>query len=72
MCVGLLTEETMTTRTRYGTKVRIIRKLPPFRCNGQEVEQVEVENIDERSVMYGAVTVVRLDVLVGDDDNISS
>jgi len=54
----------MTIRTKAGTLVRIIRKLPPFRCNGQEVECVEVENIDPKSVTCGMVTMVNRDVLV--------
>ena len=53
----------MTIRTRHGTLVRIIRKLPTFISNGQETERVEVEIIDARSKMCGSVTDVRLDVL---------
>ena len=45
----------MTIRTHHGTAVRIIRKLPPFRCSGQEIE-----NIDERSVTRGNITDVNL------------
>ena len=54
----------MTTRTRHGTRVRIICKLPSFQCNGQEVEQVEIENIDERSVTQWNTVDVRLDILI--------
>ena len=54
----------MTIRTKAGTLVRIIRKLPPFRCNGQEIERVEVENIDGKSVTEGYVTDVNLYELI--------
>ena len=54
----------MTTHTRHGTRVRIIRKLPSFQCNGQEVERVEVENIDGKSVTEGYVTDVNLHELI--------
>jgi len=47
-------------RTRYGTAVRIIRKLPPFRCSGQEIGRVETENIDERSVTFGNIVDINL------------
>ena len=56
----------MTIRTKAGTAVRIIRKLPPFRCSGQEIERVEIENIDERSVTQGYVTDVNLYELTED------
>ena len=29
--------------TAHGTEIRIIREAKPFRCNGQEQRQVEVE-----------------------------
>ena len=54
----------MVIKTKHGTRVRIIRDLPPFRCNGQEVEQVEIENIDPKSVTCGMVTMVNRDELV--------
>ena len=54
----------MTIRTRYGTAVRIIRKLLPFRCSGQEIERVETENIDERSVTRGNITDINLYELI--------
>ena len=47
-------------RTKAGTAVRIIRKLPPFRCSGQEIERVEIENIDKRSVTFGNITDINL------------
>jgi len=50
----------MIIRTRHGTAVRIIRKLPPLRCSGQEIERVEIENIDERSVTRGNIVDVNL------------
>ena len=54
----------MTTRTRHGTRVRIIRKLPSFQCNGQEIERVEVENIDKRSVTRWNTVDVNRDALI--------
>ena len=50
----------MTIRTRYGTAVRIIRKLAPHHDSGQELERVEIENIDERSVTFGNITDINL------------
>ena len=54
----------MTTRTRHGTRVRIICKLPSFQCNGQETPYVRIENIDERSVTRWNTVDVRLDILI--------
>jgi len=51
-------------KTRYGTAVRVIRKLPPLRCSGQEIERVEIENIDERSVTFGNVVDINLYELI--------
>ena len=47
-------------RTKAGTLIRIIRKLPPFRCSGQEIGRVETENIDERSVTRGNIVDINL------------
>jgi len=54
----------MTIRTKAGTLVRIIRKLPSFQCNGQETPYVRIENIDERSVTRWNTVDVRLDILI--------
>ena len=41
-------------------KIGAFRKLPPFRCSGQEIERVEIENIDERSVTRGNIVDINL------------
>lgn len=55
-------------RTLYGTAVNIIALEKPFCCNGQEIERVWTENIDEKSVTYGHITLINVENLIPRDE----